>query len=433
MKIKTLIVDLDLSSQKKTLGPLQDQRLEVTYSKTLPSSNELSSYQLLFCKPSFLKYKELVSNLVIILLVDEEIKEKEIEGFYFWKKPYEIDSLIPVLHKIRTQHALLNQEESPYLQCDLVKKKEWKIDQIIAESSVMKTILEDIRKIAKSNASVLISGESGTGKEVVAQAIHSQSKRKDKPYIKVNCAAVPDTLIESEFFGHEKGSFTGALGKRIGRFEMAHNGTLLLDEVTEIPLLLQSKLLRVIQEQEFERVGGTHPVKVDVRLIATSNRNMEKAIQDNLFRADLYYRLNVIPVHLPPLRERKEDILPLAHYFLKRFAKENDAPVKQLSACATEKLLSYNWPGNIRELANVIERCVVMVSDEHIRGEHLSIIPSQKTDSAAFPKGLSISQLERQLILQALKEHNQNRTRAAHALGISLRTLRNKLSSYEKS
>ena len=230
----------------------------------------------------------------------------------------------------------------------------------------MKRVLQDLEKIAKSQASVFITGESGTGKEVIASAIHQLSTRSAFPFIKVNCAAIPETLIESEFFGHEKGSFTGARIRKTGRFELADKGTILLDEVTEIPLSLQPKLLRAIQEQEFERVGGTRPIHVNLRFLATSNRNMSEAIETKIFREDLFYRLNVVPIHLPSLRQRTEDIIPLANFFIKRFCTENHKPQKKLTEQAIQKLLAYHWPGNVRELANIIERTVVFDFEEEI-------------------------------------------------------------------
>lgn len=295
--------------------------------------------------------------------------------------------------------------------------------QVIAESPVMKKLFTDLDKIAKSCASVFIYGESGTGKEVVAHTIHYQSMRKSSAFVKVNCAAIPEALLESEFFGHEKGAFTGAINRRMGRFELADGGTLLLDEISEIPLSLQSKLLRAVQEQEFERVGGTKSIRVDVRFISTSNRNMKEAIEQKIFREDLYYRLNVVPVYLLPLRERREDIIPLADYFLKQHAKN-----KVLSFEAKQKLLDYPWPGNIRELANCIERTVVMSNSDLIAQEHLAlegIAPVEK-------KLISLKELEKRHILDALALHAQNRTRAAKTLGISVRTLRNKLNEYAK-
>ena len=308
-------------------------------------------------------------------------------------------------------------------------EKDSAFSHFIAESPSMKKILMNLEKIAKSNASVFITGESGTGKEVVGALIHQNSSREGAPFIKVNCAAIPETLVESEFFGHERGAFTGALQRKMGRFELADKGTLMLDEVTEIPLCLQAKLLRAIQEQEFERVGGMRPVKVNIRFLATSNRNMQEAIETKVFREDLFYRLNVVPIHLPPLRERVEDILPLANYFLKTFCLENHQEPKHFTPQAIQKLLQYPWPGNVRELGNIIERTVVMDFDSAIDAEHLYIEARQiKTSSEKGP--LSIYEMEKKLILETLQIHHRNRAKTAESLGISVRTLRNKLYEY---
>ena len=297
---------------------------------------------------------------------------------------------------------------------------------VIAESPAMKGILRQVEQIAKSHSNVFICGESGTGKEVIAGLIHEGSSRSNHPFIRVNCAALPDTLIESEFFGHEKGAFTGALQKKAGRFERADKGTLLLDEVSEIPAPLQAKLLRVVQEQEFERVGGAESIHVDVRLVSTSNRLMKEAIKSKEFRADLYYRLNVIPLFLPPLRERKEDILPLARLFVQVVCARNQIPLKILSKKAEQKLLAYSWPGNIRELRNCIEHGVVMDYSETLEEEHFLI----ESDQSAPDALLSLKDLEKEHILKALEALGGNRTQAAKVLGISVRTLRNKLRTY---
>ncbi len=304
------------------------------------------------------------------------------------------------------------------------------LEKIIAESSAMKKTMQDIAKIAKSHAAIFLMGETGTGKEVIAKNIHALSDRSSNAFIKVNCAAIPESLIESEFFGHERGAFTGALNRRLGRFELAHRGTLLLDEISEIPLCLQSKLLRVLQEQEFERVGGAESIRVDVRIISTSNRNMKETVDQKLFREDLYYRLNVVPIQLSPLRERLEDIVPLAEYFLERLAEENLKSRKVLSAASKERLLDYPWPGNIRELANVIERTVVMHTAELIEPEHLNLDPYP---SCALPVGKTLQELEKKYIIDTLAALKGNRTKAAEVLGISTRTLRNKLHEYQIS
>jgi two-component system response regulator AtoC len=291
----------------------------------------------------------------------------------------------------------------------------------------MKKIIHEIEHIAKSNANVFITGETGTGKEVIAHLIHYNSLRNHKPFIKVNCAAIPDALVESEFFGHEKGAFTGAVNKRLGRFELAHGGSLLLDEVTEIPLHLQAKLLRITQEEEFERIGGSKSIQVDVRLISTSNRSMREAIANKVIREDLYYRLNVVPIHLPPLRERKEDIVPLANYFIERTCMENHLDRKKLSADAEKKLLLYPWPGNVRELANVIERAIVMGDSKIITGEQLML---EGFNLNGLGMGKTLAELERQLIVETLQTH-QNELKAAETLGISLKKFKDKLVEHD--
>ena len=342
-------------------------------------------------------------------------------AFNFLIKPFSLESLEMNLEKAEIHLRQLAEnrfykEEQTLFQCPA----------LIANSRPMKKILLDLEKIAKAQASVFITGESGTGKEVIAGAIHRLSTRVHQPFIKVNCAAIPETLIESEFFGHERGAFTGANLRKIGRFELADKGMLLLDEVTEIPLNLQAKLLRAIQEMEFERVGGTRSIKVNVRILATSNRQMHEAIESKVFREDLYYRLNVIPIHIPPLRERAEDILPLAEHFLDQFCVQNHKAKKTLTKGAQEKLLAYHWPGNVRELANIIERTVVLDFDSVIDCEHLYLdcLPSVKK------AGTTLHALEKRLILETLEAQGQNKGKTAEILGISVRTLRNKLQEY---
>ncbi len=389
------------------------------------------------------KIKEIAPDAIIVVItaygsVENAVEAMRLGAFNYLIKPFSPDTLEAVIVKAKEHQKLLN--ENQYLREEVSRQGSSKEFKVIAENAVMKKILKDVERVSKSNASVFIAGESGTGKEVIAQAIHNQSLRHDRPFIKVNCAAIPETLIESEFFGHEKGAFTGAHAKRIGRFELAHGGTLLLDEVTEIPLTVQAKLLRAIQEQVFERVGGSKPVKVDVRLIATSNRDMKQAIENKIIREDLYYRLNVVPFILPPIRDRKEDILPLAYYFLERMSQENHKEIKALSPEAKQKMLSYNWPGNVRELANIIERAVVMSSADTIGPDNLFIdssIPSPQspalteTAGSSIPVGVTLHQLEKRLIIETLQAHNNNKKKTAEMLGISARTLRNKLNEYQ--
>lgn len=301
--------------------------------------------------------------------IENAVEAMRLGAFNYLLKPFSLDALEVMLEKANNQTSLV--AENTYLREQAMEKGIQK--QMIAESDVMKKIIKQAITVAKSQASIMLHGESGTGKEVLASLIHTHSLREKGPYIRVNCAAVPDTLVESEFFGHEKGSFTGAHTKRMGRFELAHKGSLFLDEVTEIPIQLQPKLLRAVQEQEFERVGGSRPLNVDVRIISSSNRDLKEAIETKILREDLYYRLNVVPIHLPPLRERKEDIIPLAEYFLKRHTAFNHKGNKTLSKGSKEKLLNYRWPGNVRELSNVIERAVVLDMAPSIEAEHLLI------------------------------------------------------------
>lgn len=353
--------------------------------------------------------------------VESAVEAMKLGAFHYLIKPFSPEALESILEKAE-EHLRLVQENTFY--------RNGAKSSLIAESPSMKRILQDLEKIAKAHASVFITGESGTGKEVIAAAIHERSLRSEHPFIKVNCAAIPETLLESEFFGHERGSFTGAHARKTGRFELADRGTLLLDEVTEIPLSLQPKLLRAIQEQEFERVGGTRPIKVNLRFLATSNRNMQEAIESKIFREDLYYRLNVVPIQIPPLRERREDILPLANHFLEKFCHENHKALKSFKESAVKKLLDYPWPGNVRELANIIERTVVLDFDPAIDESHLYLDSTVTAPSRNISKGMTLHEMEKRFILETLEANHQNRTKTADMLKISVRTLRNKLHEY---
>jgi Nif-specific regulatory protein len=305
-------------------------------------------------------------------------------------------------------------------------KDRFRPSNLIGNSSAMQAVYDLIAQVSGSDATVLIRGESGTGKELVAHAIHYNSRRAGKPFIKVNCAALPESVIESELFGHEKGAFTGAVSARKGRFELADGGTLFLDEVGDLSPGLQIKLLRVLQEREFERVGGASTLKVDVRLIAATNVELEKLIESGRFRQDLYYRLNVFPIRIPPLRERKTDILQLADFFVEKYGQSNHKRVRRISTPAIDMLMSYHWPGNVRELENCVERAVLLSDDDVIHGHHLP--PSLQTAEAsgtAFRGRLkgSLAGMERELILEALKSCRGNMAGAARALGISERIM----------
>jgi len=450
MAIETaLIIEDEPHVQKFLVESLKQKNCSVTIAKNKESgicSIRDKHFDLILCDMTItatlgtdvLKAaKQKDPDTLVILLTTYEHIENAVEAirlgaFNYLIKPFSQDTFEAMLEKAQEHSSLL--EENHFLRKEISTQHSSDKEQLIAQSDLMKKILSDVSKIAASNASVFISGESGTGKEVIAHAIHFQSPRSENPFIKVNCAAIPAPLLESEFFGHEKGAFTGAINKKLGRFELADKGTLLLDEISEIPLELQPKLLRAIQEMEFERVGSMRPTKVDVRFISTSNRAMKEAVEQKIFREDLYYRLNVVPIHLPPLRDRKEDILPLAAYFLERLCTENRKQSKRLSSESKEKLLAYHWPGNIRELANVMERAVVMNPSELLYPEHLSleIEDPQKPQPPAicFPSGITLQEMEKRLILQTLSDQKNNRTKTAQVLGISIRTLRNKLQLY---
>jgi len=297
---------------------------------------------------------------------------------------------------------------------------------IIGNAKPMTALYTMIDKIATTNATTLVLGESGVGKELVASAIHFKSRRVEHPFIKFNCAALPESIVESELFGHEKGAFTGALSTRHGRFELANNGTIFLDEVGELSLSVQAKLLRILQEKEFERVGGSKTIKVDVRVIAATNRNLEELIRSGLFREDLYYRLNIFPITVPPLRERKTDILLLADYFVEKFNKANQKGVRRISTTSIDMLMRYHWPGNVRELQNCMERAVILSEDNVIHGYHLP--PTLQTaESSGTPYTGSLQQklesIEKEMIIEALKRTQGNMTRAAVQLGLSDRIM----------
>ncbi len=323
------------------------------------------------------------------------------------------------------------QDENVRLRQEL--KARFNIHNMVGSSNAMQELYRLIEQVADSNATVLIRGESGTGKDLVAHAIHYNSPRTNKPFIKVNCTALPETLLESELFGHEKGSFTGATDRKLGRFERAHGGTIFLDEIGDFPPSLQVKLLRVIQFKEFERLGGTETIKANVRIIVATNKNLEEQITKSLFREDLYYRINVFPIYLPPLRERKDDIMLLADCFLEKFAAENNKRITRISTPAIEMLTRYHWPGNVRELENCIERAVLLCDGDVIRSEHLppSLQMIKKTETVAKRSLIEIVEnTEKELIVDALKKGGGQQRKAAQDLGITERILGYKIKKY---
>ena len=315
-------------------------------------------------------------------------------------------------------------EENSRLQRELQQR--FRPANMIGHSSAMQNVFDLIIQVAKSDATVLIRGETGVGKELVAHAIHYNSTRASKPFIRVNCAALPESVIESELFGHEKGAFTGAVEQRKGRFEAANGGTIFLDEIGELSAQTQVRLLRVLQEREFQRVGGTDTIKVNVRVIAATNRDLEAAMQTEAFRQDLYYRLNVFPVHIPPLRERRTDILELANFFVEKYSKDNHKYVRRISTPAIDMMMCYHWPGNVRELENCIERAVLLTTDDVVHGHHLP--PTLQTAEASNTpmRGKleeTLNQVEREMLVEALKNSHGNKAQAARELGISERLM----------
>ncbi len=448
---KVLIVDQESSNRAFLQELLRKRKSEVFSAANGPDAVEILHqhlFDLVICDLKIpttggleiLKVAKTQHPQTLVILttsvasIENAVEAMRLGAFNYLLKPFSAETIEPMLDRAQEHIDLL--QENNYLREEISTQPDRKKHLLIAQSEMMKKILSDVSKIAKSSSSVFIGGESGTGKEVIAHAIHAQSHRTLQPFIKVNCAAIPAALLESEFFGHEKGAFTGAINRKLGRFELADKGTLLLDEVSEIPLELQSKLLRAVQEMEFERVGGVRPIRVDIRLISTSNRSMKEAVEQKIFREDLYYRLNVVPIHLPPLRERKDDILPLAEFFLKRLCEDNQKPIKRLSANARQKLTDYHWPGNIRELANVIERTVVMNATDIIEAHHVYIdlsCPIKEAPTPALPVGITLAEMEKKLILETLAREKNNRTKTARILGISIRTLRNKLHAYQKT
>jgi DNA-binding NtrC family response regulator len=345
--------------------------------------------------------------------------------------PAQIDLLLQRLDSIRRL-----QSENSYLRQQQAEGDGGGGGVVWGRSSLMQDILEMVQKVAQTHATVLIQGESGTGKEVVAHAIVRHSPRANMPFVKVNCAAVPETLLESEFFGHERGAFTGAVQRREGRFETANGGTLLLDEIAEIPLSLQVKLLRVLQEREFERVGGNKTIQVDVRLIASTNRDLHEAVRQGHFREDLFYRLNVVPINLPPLRLRGQDLDDLTEFYVAHFARKHGKTIRGVSPRSMERLRAYRWPGNVRELQNTLERAVIM-SGHGTVAEVPEFAQPEKTSGFGAMNVAdqlpTVDEMERRLIGHMLLHTNLNKTRAAEKLGISLRTLRNKLRAYREA
>ena len=379
-------------------------------------------------------------EIAVILLtgggsVEMALRAIQEEGAYhYFEKPIDTDKLRFVVERAVAYGEARRANE--VLRRQLLDRGSF--GELVGNSESMRQIYALIEQVASSSASVLITGESGTGKELVARTIHNLSPRKKAPFVAINCSAIPETLMESELFGHEKGAFTGAATRRQGCFELAHTGTLLLDEIAEMPPLLQAKLLRVLEERSVRRLGSPQEISIDVRVLAATNRDPHEAVRTGTFREDLLYRLNVITIEMPPLRRRKEDLPLLAQHLVSQLAERHERPARFMTTAALEALQSHHWPGNVRELRNVIERAVIICSGEAIERHHLAPYPldqrarARSEDTLMLPVGTPIEEVERQMILRTLHKTDNNKTRAAELLQISLKTLHNKLRQYRE-
>ena len=374
------------------------------------------------------KIKEVNGSMPVILIsdnarVEEAVEAMKLGAYDFILKPLTVEMIEIIISQISDGLTLA------------VKDRLNTKSTIITKNSEMNRLLQEARDIADSQASIFIQGESGTGKELFARYIHYNSNRKDRAFVGINCAALPETLLESELFGHEKGSFTGALFRKKGKFEIANHGTMLLDEISEMDIQLQSKLLRVLQEREIDRIGGISPISIDVRIIATTNTDIKKQLKDGKFREDLFYRLNIIPFHLPPLRKRKDDIPLLASHFIEKYNRIDKRTVKGLTEEAMQALMSMPWKGNVRELENIVERAILMCKGDLIDTKDLFMTEKNKQieeTKYTFIPTVSLKEMEKKVIFHTLDQTNGNRTHAADILGISVRTLRNKLNEYRE-
>jgi len=343
-------------------------------------------------------------------------------------KPFSLEDMMITIEKVLELHHL--RRENRELKAELTRRFDF--GQIIGRSERMREIFETAKRVAPTNATVLLGGESGTGKGMLARALHLDSQRADQPFVKITCSAIPENLMESELFGYEKGAFTGAMRSHAGKFEQADGGTVFLDEIGDVPPPVQVKLLRVLQEREFERLGGTKTIEVDVRIIAATNQDLRAALEQGAFREDLYYRLNVVPINLPPLRERKEDVEDLAEHFLERFSESTGGRVKSISPAAVDKLRGYHWPGNVRELENIIQRAMVLAPGEAVEADDV-ILDGQSADSRPatsdgfLPEGMTLEQFEQQLIREAMRRADNNKSQAARLLGLTRNALRYRL------
>jgi len=411
---------------EKAFSMIRDQQFDLLISDyRMPKMNGLELIE---------KVREIDPIIAILMIsaygsIETAVKIIQAGASDYLTKPIDLNELLMLIDKCIDKKRLVVEN----IQLKEILQERFRFENIVGNSNGLNEVMSVVQRVANSQATVMLRGESGTGKELIALALYQASKRKDRPFVKVSCAALPESLLESELFGHIKGSFTGAISDRKGKFEEADSGTIFLDEIGEISLTTQSKLLRVLQEREFERVGSNETIKVDVRIIAATNRNLEEAVKLKEMREDLYYRLNVVPIFLPPLRKRREDIIPLIEHFIAKFSQENERKIKGITKDARKILVSYDYPGNIRELENIIERAIVLARDDVISIKDLPLIVTSSHDeteekqNVPFLELMTLEAAEKALIDMALEKHNGVQTRAAKELGISERALRYKI------
>jgi two-component system response regulator HydG len=448
MKSKILVVDDEPSHRKMLNAVLAENGYEIQQADDGQSAIEAVEkrfYDLILMDvrmsrisgiEALKKIREISPGIPIIIMtayasVNTAVDALKSGAYDYLTKPLDIDELKILVSKALRHRQL--EQENIFLKEQLGDRFDF--SNIISQSAEMKKLLETVALVAPTEATVLILGESGTGKELIANAIHQNSPRQNRPFIKVNCAALPETLLESELFGHEKGAFTGATARRQGRFHLADKGTIFLDEIAEMSSSTQTKILRVLQEREFEPVGSSETVKVDVRIITATNKKLKEEIQKNRFREDLYYRINVVSLTVPALRERRDDILLLADFFLKQFAEKNQRLIKGFTPKAMDLILRHDWPGNVRELENVVERAIIMARGDMITPpdfpEVLQKLDIDREETRLdLTAGRTLKEVEKDMIIRTLDLAGGNRTRAANILGISRRTLQLKLKDY---
>ncbi len=441
--MRILVIDDETSQRELLAGHLERQGHKVT---TAPDGEEgLAILQASGAEAalvdmrmprmdglSFIKKSlEIYPDLSIVVMtaygtVESAVEAMKAGAFDYLLKPIDLEHVGIILSKIEANQRLVT--ENRYLKRKLEQADDFK--EIIGISQAIKKVLADVSRIARSDATVLIRGESGTGKELVARAIHVASPRANGPFLAVNCTALPETLLESELFGHERGAFTGAASRHLGRFELADKGTIFLDEIGDITLPIQAKLLRVLETRTFQRLGGEKDIAVDIRVLTATNRNLEAKVKDGTFREDLFYRLNVIPVTIPPLRQRRDDILPLTEFFIEKYNRKNSKTVRGITPRAKDLLLRHSWPGNVRELENLVERAIVLTSGEAIDVSDIDPFVQDHAGEASSFENLTLDELEKRAIIEALKRTEGSQNEAANLLGIHRNTLRLKIQKY---